>query len=217
MGLHPKWDFFHSLDLAEGLGGADDVVDAHAVESLAEEIEATEDVVALAGVSGPCGGTDPARSDVGHGPVLVLEHAFFGTEGLDVVRGKFFRILPTEGLGEGLAVGGGEVAPPFLVEDVEDDEIGVLQGEVLPMGNEQAKLPRLLRVEIVGGEADAVGLQVESLLVAASLPGLLGQPAKTCSLSPAIVARRYFAHAALSLGTGSEARIAERRYRESCS
>ena len=53
VGLHPERRLSQPLDTAEGLCGANDVVDAHAVESLAEEIEATEDVVALAGVSGP--------------------------------------------------------------------------------------------------------------------------------------------------------------------
>ena len=73
--------------------------------------------------------------------------------------------------------------PPFLVENVEDDEVGVLQGEVLAMGNEQAKLPRLLRVEIVGGEAKAVRFQVERLLVA-EFTGILGPTRENMLIEP---------------------------------
>ena len=72
------------------------------------------------------------------------------------------------------------------------------------MGNEQAKLPRLLRSEIVGGEADAVGLQIECLLVA-EFAGALRPTRENMLLEPRHRALRYFAQPALSLGTGGGA------------
>ena len=69
------------------------------------------------------------------------------------------------------------------------------------MGNEQAKLPRLLRSEIVGDEADAVGLQIECLLVA-EFAGALRPTCENMLIKPRHRGPAIFRPTSLVLGQG---------------
>ena len=55
VGLHPKGRSGEAVQLSESLRGADDVEDAHAIEGLAEQVEAAANMILLADVSRPGG------------------------------------------------------------------------------------------------------------------------------------------------------------------
>lgn len=86
MGLDPERGFAEAGDGADGLQGAPDVPHAHAIEGLAEEVEAAEALGLGLGAAGPGGGADAARADVGHAPFEIGEHLLFLLEGGVVLR-----------------------------------------------------------------------------------------------------------------------------------
>ena len=161
VGLEPERGFLKARDGAEGLDGAADVPHTHAIERLAQEVEAAQALRLRLVAAGPSGGSDATRADVGHAPFEVREHLFLLLKGGIVLRraGEDFDELAKAGV-----VGGAEFIPTRFIEHIERDELEIFRAQAIAMHHIEPQAVGGLAVEIIRRHANAIDLGAVFLL-----------------------------------------------------